>query len=107
LFEDPALAVIRTNPHAYDFGKFMSERNSHPAALIQKEVIANDRHALVIYGDNHVFRHELAFVDVTNDKNVEVDNDLSLVTLLERAGIRVFNIKAYTSRWRGHFDPSG
>ncbi len=81
-----------------DFDKFMAERDSHPAALIQKEVIAKGRRALVIYGDNHFLRKEIRFVGVTDECLSEGRDAPSLVALLERSpGIHVFTIKSYTA----------
>lgn len=58
-----------------------SERNSYPAALVQREVLARQRRALLIWGDGHLQRRPA-----------------SLVGMLEaRAGIRVFSISTNTS----------
>jgi hypothetical protein len=52
------------------------ERDPHAADLIRREVLAKNRRALVIYGDNHLFRA-----------------GRSLVSLVEStAGVRVFTI---------------
>lgn len=84
------------NLNGDDWNKLISERDSHPAELILKEVIAKERRALVIYGDNHFLRHAIRFIGVTDETLSEVIDTPSLVTLLERTGIIVFTIKTYT-----------
>jgi hypothetical protein len=55
------------------------QRDSHPAALIQREVLARGRRALVVYGDGHFqLRRERP--------------GRSLVGILEASGVRVFTI---------------
>lgn len=86
------------SPNVNDFDKYMSERDSHPADLIQKEVIAKNRRALVIYGDNHFLRKELSFTSIDDNSVSEADVAPSFIALLERtSGIKAFTIKTYTS----------
>jgi len=51
-----------------DLMKWMRDRDTFPAALIQREVLAKQRRALIIYGDGHFLRIDIA----------------TLVSLLER-----------------------
>jgi len=59
-----------------------SRRDPFPAELIQREVLAKQRRALVIYGDAHFLRRPLGS---------------SLVTRLAAAGARVLNIWTHTT----------
>jgi hypothetical protein len=59
------------------------DRDRHPAELIQREVLAKHRQALVIYGDRH-FDRKPAFAS-------------SMVTLLEKIPARVFTIASPTA----------
>lgn len=68
--------------------------DSVPAGIIEREVIAKKRRALVIYGDQHYVRRNLywnmadkAAAEERFAKPVE-----TIVTLLERAGTKVFSI---------------
>jgi len=40
-----------------DHAKWFEKRDSFPAALIQREVLAGNRRAPVIYGSMHLVRH--------------------------------------------------
>jgi len=63
----------------YDYLKWLTQRDHHPADVIAREVIARDRRALVIYGDGHLqARHERPGRTITS--------------ILEGRGVRVFNI---------------
>jgi hypothetical protein len=64
---------------ADDYRKVLLQRDSHPADLIRREVLAKGRRALVIYGDGH-------FQARTERPG------RSLVGILETSGTRVFSI---------------
>ncbi len=70
-----------------DRGKAMAMRDSHPAAIIQRDILAKGRRALVVYGQMHLQRKQLA-------TNYDMSSPLAhtIVSLLESAGIRVFAI---------------
>jgi hypothetical protein len=70
-----------------DRDKFMTMRESHPAQIIQKEVLAKGRHALVVYGQMHLQRKQIA-------TNYEMSDPLAqtIVSLLEREGVNVFTV---------------
>ena len=57
----------------------MLRRDSHPAELIQREVLARGRRALVVYGDGHV--------QARSERPGR-----SLVGILETAGTKVFTV---------------
>jgi hypothetical protein len=61
-----------------------SERDSYPAELIQREVLAKKRRALVVYGDGHLARHPPA-------------GGRNITTRLVAAGARIFTIWTHTS----------
>ena len=55
LLGDPPIdwTMIRTRE---DIGRWISERERFPAALIRREVLSRQRRALLIYGDGHLWR---------------------------------------------------
>ena len=78
LLGDPPIdwATVKTPA---DYRPWLMQRDSHPAALIQREVLARGRKALVVYGDGHFqARRERP--------------GRSLVGILETSGVRVFVI---------------
>jgi uncharacterized protein (TIGR03435 family) len=62
-----------------DYSTWARRRDSHPAEVIAREVIARKRRALVIYGDGHL--------QARTERPAR-----SLVGLIESAGTNVFNI---------------
>jgi hypothetical protein len=75
-----------------DHSKWLAMRDAFPAALIQTEVIAKERRALVVYGSLHFQR-----------KNIQSNFDMedwraqTIVSLIERAGpTRVFTIWGFS-----------
>ena len=68
-------------------------RDSHPAAVIQREVLAKRRRALVVYGDAHLRRKHMG-------TNYQIENPITksrldgrtVVDLLEVRGEQVFSI---------------
>ena len=72
-----------------DHEKWNALRDTHPAALIRREVLDKGRRALVVYGDMHLQRRNL----FTNYELVEDVNLHTLVQQLEREGdTRVFTV---------------
>ncbi len=95
LLGDPPVDWDNSHPEYFD--KLLYSRDSHPAELIEKEVLAKKRRALIIYGGNHFLRKELVFTDINDDNFSTTDGDLSLVARLEsQAKIKVFTIWTYT-----------
>ena len=78
LLGDPAIDwnTVKTRD---DYLALLRQRDSHPADLIRREVLAKNRHALVIYGDGHF--------QAKTERPA-----LSMAALLEAAGARVFTI---------------
>jgi hypothetical protein len=65
-------------------GKWIDARETYPADLIRREVIAKSRRALVVYGSGHFHRGNIA-------RNYEPE--ATIVSLLERApAIKVFSV---------------
>jgi len=59
LLGDPPVdwSVVRT---AQDHRKWIEQRELHAAAVIEREVLARHHHALVVYGEQHLQRRNLA-----------------------------------------------
>lgn len=71
-----------------DHFKWLAMRDAYPAALIQVEVIAKERRALLLYGSLHFQRKS-----VQSNFDMEDWRAQTIVSLLERAGpTRVFTI---------------
>jgi hypothetical protein len=71
---------------AQDVHKWAVDRDRHPAELVQREVLAKNRKALVIYGAAHLWR-------TTPPAPDQPDGQFpSIVRLLERAGAKVFTV---------------
>jgi hypothetical protein len=71
-----------------DHARWIAMRDAHPAALLQTEVIAKGRRALVVYGTGHLQRRNVM-------ANFEMDDwrAQTIVSLVERAGpTKVFTI---------------
>jgi hypothetical protein len=62
--------------------------DAFPAELIQREVIARGRKALVVYGDMHYLRSAQAERQPV---------PLSIVSVLEKSGVKVFSIWTFTA----------
>ncbi len=87
LLGDPPIdwAMVRTRD---DHSRWLAQRDSFPAALIQTEVIAKRRKALIVYGHLHFQRRNVATNFEMGDWRSE-----TIVSLIERAGpTRVFTI---------------
>jgi len=86
LLGDPPINWGRVRTPEDHFVWFL-QRDSFPAETIQREVLAKRRKALVIYGDMHLQRKQIA-------ANYETEGvAATLVSLLVEAGASVFNIK--------------
>jgi len=71
-----------------DFGRWLEQRDSFPAKLIQREVLAKGRRALVVYGQMHFQRRQLL-------TNYDMSSPLAetIVSLIEKDAPRsVFTI---------------
>jgi len=67
--------------------KSMAMRDSYPAQVIQQEALAKGRRALVVYGQMHLQRKQMA-------SNYDMSHPLAqtIVSLLEAQGIKVFTV---------------
>jgi hypothetical protein len=71
-----------------DYRPWMEMRDSHPAALIQLEVLAKQRRALVMYGQGHAQRKQAA-----SNYEMEAWQAQTMVSILERTTpTRVFSV---------------
>lgn len=75
-----------------DREKFMLLRDSHPAQLVQREVLAKGRRAVILYGQGHLQRRQMV-------ANYDMSHDIAqtVVSLLERDGVKVFSVWGNTS----------
>jgi hypothetical protein len=70
-----------------DHRKWVDMRDWHPAAVVQIEVVAKQRRALIVYGHGHFQRkNQLSNYDMSDWRSQ------TIVSLLETAGIPVFTI---------------
>lgn len=60
-----------------DYQRFLYQRDTYPAQLIERETLARGRHALVLYGGMHLQRHNLF-------SNYELVDDSQLHTLVQQ-----------------------
>jgi len=93
LLGDPP--VDRENQTDEEYMELAMQRDSYPAGVIEREVIAKSRHALVIYGGMHFLRKNVYFA-ISDKKAAEKrygDSQMkTIVALLESKGIKVFSI---------------
>jgi len=78
LLGDPPIewSAVKT---ADDYRAILSQRDSHPAGVIRREVIARGRRALVIYGDGHLLAR--------TERPAQ-----SLTGIVEASGTKVFTV---------------
>ncbi len=84
LLGDPPIEWENVHSEA-GFLKSLEQRDSYPADLIQREVIAKGRRALVFFGGGHLQRRQQLTNYVMDDPIAQ-----TVVSLVERAGIRTF-----------------
>jgi hypothetical protein len=74
-----------------DIMRWGAERERHPAQVVEREVLAKQRRALLIYGGGHLWRK-------TGPASDQPDGEFqTLVRLLERSGTRVFTVATATA----------
>ncbi|MEQ1761434.1 MAG: hypothetical protein ABL986_24260, partial [Vicinamibacterales bacterium] len=87
LLGDPPIdwAGVKT---AADFQPWLAQRDTFPAEMLRREVIARGRRALVLFGGGHFQRRQQA-------TNYEMDAPAAktLVSLVEASGTRVFVVR--------------
>jgi len=80
-----------------DLRKWVVQRDSYPADLVKREVLARKRRALVVYANGHLLRAEMLTNYDMSDWQAQ-----TIVSLLERGGAPVFVIRAGgdLSKWQ-------
>ena len=89
LLADPPIdwAAVKTPS---DHFKWLRMRDTYGAALVQREVLAKKRKALLIFGAMHLQRKNIS-------ANYEpVDGAETVISILDRAGARIFTIRTPT-----------
>lgn len=89
LLADPPIdwAAVKTAP---DHFKWLRMRDTHGAALVQREVLAKKRKALLIFGAMHLQRRNIS-------ANYEpLDGAETVISILDRAGAKIFAIRTLT-----------
>jgi hypothetical protein len=89
LLADPPIdwSAVKT---AADHFKWLRLRDTHGAELIQREVVAKKRKALLIFGAMHLQRRNIS-------ANYEpLDGAETVVSMLDRAGVKIFTIRTPT-----------
>ena len=81
-----------TSPESHS--RWMEFRDSYPADVVRRQVIERDRRALVVYGQGHLQRRQVA-----SNYDMSTWQAQTVVSLLERdTGTRVFNIWTWVDR---------
>jgi hypothetical protein len=98
LLGDPPIDWARVQTRQDHF-KWLAQRDSFPAALIQTEVIAKERRAVIVYGQMHYQRRMMSTNFFMEDPRAQ-----TIVSLIERAGpARVFTIWSLADELTGAF----
>jgi hypothetical protein len=98
LLGDPPIDWTKVQTREDHF-KWLAQRDSFPAALIQTEVIAKERRALIVYGHLHYQRRQMATNFFMDDWRTQ-----TIVSLIERAGpARVFTVWTLEDQLTGAF----
>ena len=98
LLGDPPIDWTKVQTREDHF-KWLAQRDSFPAALIQTEVLAKERRALVVYGHMHFQRQQANSNFFMGDWRAQ-----TIVSLIERAGpTRVFTVWSLGDELTGVF----
>ena len=98
LLGDPPIDWTKVQTREDHF-KWLAQRDSFPAALIQTEVLAKERRALIVYGQMHFQRRQMSSNFFMDDWRTQ-----TLVSLIERAGpTRVFTVWTLADELTGAF----
>jgi hypothetical protein len=93
LLGDPPLDWSKVHSAA-DYQKLFHRLDNSTVAIIQREVLARNRRALIVYGDVHFWRKN-AYWPLPDREKAEKDFSAtpnSIVALLEKDGAKVFSI---------------
>jgi hypothetical protein len=82
-----------------DFRKWVVQRDSYPADLVRRQVLARNRRALLVYANGHLLRQEI----LTNN-DMSNWQAQSIVSLIEApGGAPVFTVRTDGSLSKWHF----
>jgi hypothetical protein len=90
--------LLGDTPYTYDPANLAAptrRTDSFPAELIQREVIAKKRKALMVYGDMHYLRRQAEPPPPMPGQPVQPPPG-TIVSLLEKAGVKVFSVWTFT-----------
>ena len=90
--------LLGDTPYTYDPANPAAparRSDSFPAELIQREVIAKKRKALIVYGDMHYLRRQAEPPPPMPGQPVRPPSG-TIVSLLEKAGVKVFSVWTFT-----------
>jgi hypothetical protein len=99
LLGDPPIDWAKVNTRV-DFLKWLEMRDSYPAAVIQTEVLAKERKALVVYGQIHAQRKNILSNYAVEDPRMQTI--VSILTAVSSA--RVFSV--WTENNLARLDPT-
>jgi hypothetical protein len=98
LLGDPPIDWAKVHTRE-DHLQWLGQRDSFPAALIQTEVLAKERRALIVYGHLHYQRLNMVTNFAMDDWRAQ-----TIVSLIERAGpTRVFTVWSLADELAGAF----
>jgi hypothetical protein len=89
--------LLGDTPYPYDPanpGARKGRSDSFPAELIEREVIAKKRKALIVYGQMHYLRREAENPPIPGQPVRPPQG--TIVSLLEKAGVKVFSVWTFT-----------
>jgi hypothetical protein len=72
-----------------DFRKWVIQRDSYPADLVRREVLAHNRRALIVWANGHLMRQE-----IRTNYDMSTWQSQTIVSLLEAAGTPVFTVRS-------------
>jgi hypothetical protein len=80
-----------------DYRKWIIQRDSYPADLVRREVLAHNRRALIVWANGHLMRQE-----IRTNYDMSTWQAQTIVSLLEAAGTPVFTVRSGgdLSRWQ-------
>ena len=80
-----------------DYRKWVIQRDSYPAHLVQREVLAHNRRALIVWANGHLMRQE-----IRTNYDMSTWQAQTIVSLLEAGGTPVFTVRSDgdLSKWQ-------
>jgi len=80
-----------------DYRKWIIQRDSYPADLVQREVLAHNRRALIVWANGHLMRQE-----IRTNYDMSTWQAQTIVSLLEAGGTPVFTVRSDgdLTRWQ-------